>query len=782
MASGLALIVVLAAGVGEPATTGPLSPGPAVLTFTGGASRGAHHAGLAEALLRVRAAVGDAPLLATAGVSVGAVNATLTALLACRDAPDEVPGTSADEVPGTSADAPDEVPGTSAASTTLAVWQAPAWTTLFPFERTCAEARASLDPAWRCDDPAGPAFQAGDGLASLEALAPAERALTYLLSRTDGWRPACRVPVGLGLSAAEPAAVPFAAAPLRSLRTHVFFEVRVVEGRPRFCAPPARPAEVLDPSATVVWLPVAGAVGECRVIDPQDVFATLRAGASFPVHAAPRRVTTCAGPEPSACAPRPYLDGALLEAVPVGLALAAGRLSRPDGGFEVMALDAPRAEPGVPLPDAVVGYAWYKRFLAAFLEVSRYYEAQIVSRYQAATPGHGPVVRVSRLRAASRTYGDFLGGLGAFLHPALRRADFRRGEVAAYVDLLPRLCGAAASPEACGIELLRQTGAYADDELRSVWLATPPAGHPIEAAVRARFVAAGGRADGATAEGCRLAALTSALHAPVRLDDAERGWLALPLVGVFAAATPALAMCADRFPGADLAVRLPDGRPLAEFEAFWLAELRRMTERLRALETAPSPVPEAERLAGYALDVRRVPLEAGWRRGTVPLAERPASNGPLRTLAHLALPVSFGGVVLPDGGLVLHWEHLAYTPRPGLTPIGLGASLRWFYHPDRVDDVLGLGPTVFALWDPRLHLAFSSLGARATLVPDMTEGAGVFDRARLDAELFTRLLGAHLELAIGPTFPVGARADDAVDVRAVLSLCSLNLLVDHLLH
>lgn len=64
----------------------------------------------------------------------------------------------------------------------------------------------------------------------------------------------------------------------------------------------------------------------------------------------------------------------------------------------------------------------------------------------------------------------------------------------------------------------------------------------------------------------------------------------------------------------------------------------------------------------------------------------------------------------------------------------------------------------------------------------MTEGAGLFDRARLDAELFTRLLGAHLELAVGPTFPVGARADDAVDVRAVLSLCSLNLLFDHLLH
>jgi hypothetical protein len=756
MAAGLALtaaVVGLATTPMEAAR--PLSPGPAVLVFTGAASRGAHHAGLAQALLRARAVIGDAPLLATAGVSVGALNATFTALAACREAPP----------------LPDPVE-----PDTLAAWSSPRWSALFPFDR------APGAP----EEAAGPAFGPHDGIASLAALAPVEAALSDLLDRPGGWLSGCRVPVGLGLSAAEPTTVPFAAAPLRSVRTHVFLEVRIVEGRPRFCAPAVvseRPA--LDPSATTVALPVRGRTGDCDEIDRRDVLDVLRASAAFPVYSGARPVTVCSpasGAADAPCAPRSYFDGALLEAVPVGLALAAGRLARPDGGFEVLALDARRVESGPPLPDGVVGYAWYKRFLATFLEVSRYYEAQIVARYQTATPGHGPVVRVSRLAVAPRTFGDFLGGLGAFLHPALRRVDFRQGEVAAWLDLLPRLCGGASAPEACAVEVLRQTGAFDDDEVRSVWLATPAAGTPLDSAVRGRLVAAGGRFDGTTPEGCRMGALTAALHAPRGLDDAARGWLALPLVGVFAAAAPALEACAARFPEADLRVTLPDGGRLTGFEAFWLAELRRMTERLRAIETAPSPVPEAERLAGYALDVRRVPLSSGWRPGTLPLADRPASNPTLRALASAVSPVSFGGVVAPDGGLVLHWEHLAYTPRPGLTPLGLGASLRWFYHPDRADDVLGLGPTLFALWDPRLHLAFSSLGVRGTLVPDLTEGANLFDRARIDGEVYLRVFGAHLELSVGPTFPVGGQADESVDVRGVVSLCSLNLLLDHLLH
>ena len=802
---------------GPAAAQSARSPEAAVLTFTGSASRGAYQAGLAHALLRTRAALGDGPILAAVGVSAGGVNATLTALTACRT---DVAATPARE------------------SALWQVWAGLDWTAMFPHGLTCEAWRARFGGSAECvgGTPWGP----DDGIATLNALRPVERGLLDLLARSDGWREGCRVPLGVGLSAAMPAPMPFKAAPLSSLRAHVLIEVRVIGGRARLCAPEGvaasdtgpdaasdagpdasqsvRSESGLDRSAEAVVLPVGETVDGCRTVAPQDFWRVVRAGVAPPVYAGAQPVEICAADgrsvpaEGRTCGPGTkvvtarYLDGALLEALPVGLSLAAGRLVRPHAGFDVLALDATLPVPDEPVPDGVVGYAWYRRFFRTFLEVSRFYEAQTIARYQESSAAHGPVVRITHVRTPRRIYGDNLMGMGAFIHPALRRADFRRGELSAYRVMLPQLCFESPDRTACAVEVLQQTGAWTDDEFCAALLATAASTErendprpsarddtrpsarddaPELAGARARLLASGARADGRTPEGCETGTLVGVLAADTEPTGttARDPFGAAGLARVLAAAEAGLSRCRERFEGRPATVDLPDGRPLSQFPGWLLGELRQMTERTRQVETAGVVLAEAERWLGYALDVQRVHLEQGVQPGSLPLATRRSVPMSLRVLEHAVYPVSFGGLVAPEGGLIVHWEYFAWSPGRPFTPLGLGTSLRWVYRPSTDENLLGYGPTVFSLWDPRRSLLLSTLGLRATLVPDFTEGQDWLRRGRTDVEFLWRLLAAHLEIAAGPSFALrpNERAR-TVDYRVIFSLSSLNLLLDHLLH
>lgn len=756
----------------------PRVPPPAVLTFTGAASRGAYQAGLAHAVLRTRTALADGPIIAAVGVSAGGINAALAALTSCRT----------------------DLDRTAALDSPLwRAWAALDWSAMFPHGLTCGEWQARFGGGAVCQDdrPWGP----DDGIATLNALRPVERLLLDLLATPSGWREGCRVPLGVGLSAAMPADVPFTAAPLSSLRVHALVEVRVLGGRARICAAEPADPRFVDHSAETLTLPEGPELPDapgCRPIDPQDFWRLVRAGAAPPVYAGAQPVEVCADagrPVPAEdrlCAPgtRPvmarFLDGALLEAIPVGLSLAAGRVLRPDAGFEVLALDATLPEVDAPVPDGVIGYAWYRRFFRTFLEVSRYYEAQTIARYQESAPGHGPVVGIAHVRTPRRIFGDDLMGMGAFVSPVLRRADFRRGELSAYTVMLPRLCYDAPERGACGLEVLTQTGALEDDELATALLATPaPADEPPElAAARARFVAAGASPQGRTAGGCEIGALLTALaNSPAGARAGEDALGAGHLAEVLTAAEGALDTCAARFPGTLTAPRLPDGRPWGQFPGWLLESLRHMTERLRVVETGGTAVQAAERLMGYALEVQRAGQESGVQVGSLPLGGRPDVPAPLRVLEHALLPVSFGGLAAPDGGLVVHWEYFAWTPARPFTPLGLGTSLRWFYRPAENAHVLGFGPTAFSLWDPRRHLLLSTLGLRATWVPDFTAGDAALATSRVDMEVLWRLLGSHLELAAGPSAAVRPSASgEPWSYRVIVSLASLNLLFDTLLH
>lgn len=721
MVAALALIAALAAG--------PSSAGPAtVLSFTGAASRGAYQAGVADVFLRVRAALGEAapPLVGMAGVSAGGANAALAALLACRAEPADSP---VDESP------------------LFRVWDAVEWRALFPH---------------------GGDWEKGDGLSSMAGVAGVLDTVSNLLARSDGWRPGCRVALGISLASARSRYLPDSpVAGLASVRAHALLTMEVREGRPVLCAAPRDADDSGDPAEHLILPAEPVADAGCHRLAPDVLRALVRASIAPPVYTSAQPLVVCSG-RGLACEPveEPFFDGVLLEAIPLGLSLAVGQLARPDAELEVRVIEALRPAAQAEAPGEVIGFAWYRRFFDTFLTVARYYEAQTVARYRQGWLAHPPIRAIARVKAPEHIFGDSLLGMGAFLHPALRRADFERGRVAGYEALLPRLCGASPERVGCVAEVLRMTGATRASELRAALEAVGPV-PGTELGLAAEFLAR--ECVPETLAACRTGALLAALHA-------HEGQLGPAL----AAAEAPLATCAERFDDPE-PVRLPDGAALSDYRGWLLGELRRTAVRASKIETAGAAVRQGERLLAYGFDRQRAREETGLRTGTLGLAQRPEVPTWVRVFEHALYPSGVGGLLLPHGGVVVQWEHLGWAPRRDLVPLGLGATLRWIYNPLRFDDQVGLGPSVFGLWDPRAHALLSSLGLRAALLPDLTQrGGDVLRATRVDTEALWRFADAHLELAGGPSVGLFERdGHDRVDYRLIVSLVGLNVLLDN---
>ncbi|MEZ4471311.1 MAG: hypothetical protein R3F60_11025, partial [bacterium] len=279
MTAALALIVGLALPF-EPPPPAPVASAaaasvpavePLTLVFQATSSRGPHQAGMAYAVLATHRDQAGArrPVEGVSGASVGALNALLTALLACTPDPPPTP------------DEPISQSFRVDANPLYDIWGDLDFDALFPGDRSCDAYRAEfghLDVVCDGDQP----YRPGDALLSTNGLTDLLRFLQRRLTES-GYVPGCRMPLSVALAAEDPLRLDVTGdgrltAP--AARRVVELELRTTaEGRIQIC----QPAESASPDERLyLRLPVKTFASpddptSCDRIDPADLLAVVQA-------------------------------------------------------------------------------------------------------------------------------------------------------------------------------------------------------------------------------------------------------------------------------------------------------------------------------------------------------------------------------------------------------------------------------------------------------------------------------------------------------------------------
>ncbi|MCA9526097.1 MAG: hypothetical protein KC549_07340, partial [Myxococcales bacterium] len=647
-------------------------------------SRGPHQAGMAYAVLATHRDAGGArrPVAGVAGASVGAVNALLTALLACTPDPPPTP-----EEPVSQSFQVDRNP-------LYDIWGDLDFEALFPGDLGCDAYRARfghLDVVCDGDQP----WRPGDALLSTNGLTDLLRFLQRRLTE-GGYVPGCRMPLSVSLTAEDPLRLPVTSdgrltAP--AARRIVELELRsTAEGRIQIC----QPAESGSPDDRLyLRLPVKtfAAPDEpdgCDRIDPADLLAVVQASALPPPLLPPQPIDHCTAEPCSApgggrghchaglnlCRAR-FTDGFLLDPIPLGPTVA--RLEGP--GHRVIILDAEGGRPVAPPPygdAALVGVRYLRPYALDTLQpVVVSYELQTLRRYQRIPPD----LRVDTYTGPDRIFGDFAYGFAALVHPVLRRFDYYRGIVDGLRWRERERCAPpsdAACRDRCWQDLLREIGVEHAPGLSYVLHATL-----VREQCGADPVAS---CDAWRAELDRLAEPRYAPRVqPFRtlwgvLEAHEAGRkdpvsAARPLrFADFIGVMQAIDAAATAGPAPDLDLT---GPPFRDFGRFWYDTLRQLLDRLSVLETrdGDAGMRIGATLAGMLAASRAEGLAHGWRVGSVSIPARAGGSPVTGYTARLLAPGRLAGIT--PGGVQLDWDVLTWTGTSGLRLGVLGAGLHY---------------------------------------------------------------------------------------------------------
>jgi hypothetical protein len=469
----------------RPAPAAPVCPGQPLdymLTMTGGGSRGAYQAGFAYALaskFRQTGAAQAAPatsgipadaaqgplaggkLLGLSGVSVGAINAVMTAVAACAG-----PDTAVDDNP------------------LWSFWRDIDWDRLFPGDRSCSEFVARFpDLNLRCGTPDGTPYTAEDGVFSMSGIQPLRRQLQRLLTSRGQLVPECRVPVVITLATDDPGALratyDVGSLEVPSSRRFTGFVIQTtpapaspVDGSPQqriqVCDLPLEALRKGPFAQSFFGLPHAATEGTpangCRPLSLPHVIDALVASVAQPPLFEPQPVTYCApttcegstatgltcGDGDNLCEAR-FSDGAAFDRKPVSGAVA---LQDP----QPMAASPPgKAAPGAPpaerqlshviidplkprapsdgtLPPEARGIVHLARQADNFFAVSGDLELQMLSRYGALLSArvdpstrYTPIVGDLQIMEDVPVLGRWLSGTASFLNVDFRRYDYYVG-------------------------------------------------------------------------------------------------------------------------------------------------------------------------------------------------------------------------------------------------------------------------------------------------------------------------------------------------------------------
>ncbi len=436
-ACGLVVVAAIAAMGRADAMT--LAPPPAapdagvVLVFSAGGSKIAFQAGAAARMLSEPSE--RAYVKATAGVSLGALNALIAAIETCH----EHPRLALDD--NLFLDAEREL----------------SLDRLFPGELSCADYAARFpELGLSCPEPS--VYGPGDGVLTLKALQPLRWRLEHALAER-GVKEGCATTLGFSLSSDTPMPIRLGPQTVSTSRRTVLVELRSVKTktglRLAFCSPNQRP-DGLAPST--VSLPsthegVANAVDGCAEVSTDSVFDLLVASATIPPFLPPRSIDVCgvqceASPtrglycaDGSRLCRERVFDGAVFDPTP----LSAGREAAISAGLLVpgptedpttaryVVFDAtvhgsgehetrpcgaqPEATDGGP---GARGIAFYEKALAEdFVRVAQRYEKQLLFRYGLLEPATLDVVI-----PGDELVGEFLGSYGGWVDRRFGEHDY----------------------------------------------------------------------------------------------------------------------------------------------------------------------------------------------------------------------------------------------------------------------------------------------------------------------------------------------------------------------